>query len=101
MPVAELAELAVEFFGEDRVQIADRLDDAIDLAVSIADEFDADAVARGLPGGAAVLVTGAVVTAGDAQLLLAPAQAVGASANPGAPEPGTPARHSFTLGELS
>ena len=49
----------------------------------------------------AVLVTGSVVTAGDAQLLLAPAQAVGASANPGAPEPGTPARHSFTLGELS
>jgi hypothetical protein len=48
-----------------------------------------------------VLVTGSVVTAGDAQLLLAPAQAIGASANPGAPEPGTPARHSFTLGELS
>jgi len=105
MPAAELAELAVEFFGEDRVQIADRLDDAIDLAVSIADEFDADAVARGLPGGAAVLVTGAVVTAGDAQLLVAPAQAVRAAAGEGADEaleePGTPARHSFTLGELS
>jgi folylpolyglutamate synthase/dihydrofolate synthase len=101
MPVAELAELAAEIFGEDRVQVAERLDDAIDLAASIADEFDAEAVARGLPGGAAVLVTGSVVTAGDAQLLLAPAQAVGASANPGAPEPGTTARHSFTLGELS
>jgi folylpolyglutamate synthase/dihydrofolate synthase len=104
MPVTELAELAVEFFGEDRVQIADRLDDAIDLAVSIADEFDADAVARGLPGGAAVLVTGAVVTAGDAQLLVAPAQAVRAGADGGDSaqvEPGTPARHSFTLGELS
>jgi dihydrofolate synthase/folylpolyglutamate synthase len=105
MPVDELAELAVEFFGEDRVQTADRLDDAIDLAVSIADEFDAEAVARGLPGGAAVLVTGAVVTAGDAQLLVAPAQAVrataGAGADEGLEEPGTPARHSFTLGELS
>ena len=105
MPVGELAELAVEFFGEDRVQTADRLDDAIDLAVSIADEFDADAVSRGLPGGAAVLVTGAVVTAGDAQLLVAPAQAVRAVAGEGADEaleePGTPARHSFTLGELS
>jgi dihydrofolate synthase/folylpolyglutamate synthase len=105
MPVAELAELAVEFFGEDRVQTADRLDDAIDLAVSIADEFDAEAVARGLPGGAAVLVTGAVVTAGDAQLLVAPAQAVRATAGAGADEalaePGIPARHSFTLGELS
>ena len=101
MPAAELAELATEIFGEDRVRVAERLDDAIDLAVSIADGFDAEAVARGVPGGAAVLVTGSVVTAGDAQLLLAPAQAVGASANPGAPEPGTPARHSFTLGELS
>ena len=117
MPVGELAELATEFFGEDRVQIADRLDDAIDLAVSIADEFDADAVAQGLPGTAAVLVTGSVVTAGDAQLLLAPARAVAADrgtagANGDEDEDedddedddgddGTPARHSFTLGELS
>ena len=76
MPAAELAELATEIFGEDRVRVAERLDDAIDLAASIADVFDAEAVARGLPGGAAVLVTGSVVTAGDAQLLLAPAQAI-------------------------
>jgi folylpolyglutamate synthase/dihydrofolate synthase len=101
MPAAELAELAIDIFGQDRVRVAERIDDAIDLAASIADVFDAEAVARGLPGGAAVLVTGSVVTAGDAQLLLAPGQAVGHSANPGAPEPGTPARHSFTLGELS
>jgi folylpolyglutamate synthase/dihydropteroate synthase len=101
MPAAELAELAIEIFGEDRVRVAERIDDAIDLAASMADVFDAEAVARGLPGGAAVLVTGSVATAGDAQLLLAPGQAVGLSANPGAPEPGTPARHSFTLGELS
>lgn len=98
MPVDELAELAREVFGEDRVHVAGRLDEAIDLAVSLVDE--ADAVDGGL-GTSAVLVTGAVVTAGDAQLLLAPAQAVGRSANPRAPEPGTPARHSFTLGELS
>jgi dihydrofolate synthase/folylpolyglutamate synthase len=96
MPVAELAELATEIFGEDRVRVAERLDDAIDLAASIADVFDAEAVARGLPGGAAVLVTGSVVTAGDAQQLLAPDRAIGTPA-----EPGTPARHSFTLGELS
>jgi dihydrofolate synthase / folylpolyglutamate synthase len=101
MPAAELAELAIDIFGQDRVRVAERIDDAIDLAASIADVFDAEAVARGLPGGAAVLVTGSVATAGDAQLLLAPGQAVGHSANPGAPEPGTPARHSFTLGELS
>jgi folylpolyglutamate synthase/dihydropteroate synthase len=87
MPAAELAELAVEFFGEDRVRVAERLDDAIDQAVSIADELDADAVAQGLPGTAAVLVTGSVVTAGDAQLLLAPASAVGSSANAGYRKP--------------
>jgi folylpolyglutamate synthase/dihydropteroate synthase len=98
MPVDELAELATEIFGEDRVRVAGRLDDAIDLAASMADEFDAEAVARGLPGTAAVLVTGAVVTAGDAQLLVAPTRAVGGE---DALEPGTPARHSFTLGELS
>ncbi|HEX4090922.1 MAG TPA: folylpolyglutamate synthase/dihydrofolate synthase family protein [Trebonia sp.] len=97
MPAQELAEIAIEFFGEDRVQVAERLDDALDLAASIADVFDADAVAQGLAGSAAVLVTGSVVTAGDAQLLLAPGRAAGG----GAPEPGTPARHSYTLGELS
>jgi dihydrofolate synthase/folylpolyglutamate synthase len=101
MGIGELAELAREIFGDDRVQVAERLDDAIDLAVSLADASDADAAADGLPGSSAVLVTGSVVTAGDAQLLLAPASAVGQSANPRAPEPGTPARHSFTLGELS
>ena len=107
MPTAELAELAVEFFGEDRVQVADRLDDAIDLAVSIADEFDADAVAQGLPGSAAVLVTGSVVTAGDAQLLLAPAQAVRANADASRYEGSSEGdgeddeESDFTLGELS
>jgi folylpolyglutamate synthase/dihydropteroate synthase len=101
MPAEELAELARDIFGEDRVQVAERLDDAIDLAVSLADASDADAAAEGRPGSSAVLVTGSVVTAGDAQLLLAPASAVGRSANPRALEPGPPARHSFTLGELS
>jgi dihydrofolate synthase / folylpolyglutamate synthase len=83
MPVDRLAELATDYFGEDRVQVAGRLDEAIDLAASLADAADADAAAEGLPGSAAVLVTGSVVTAGDAQLLLAPASAVGTSANPG------------------
>ena len=83
MGVDELAELARDIFGEDRVQVAERLDDAIDLAVSLVDAADAEASADGLPGSSAVLVTGSVVTAGDAQLLLAPASAVGRSANPG------------------
>jgi folylpolyglutamate synthase/dihydrofolate synthase len=81
MPAAELAVFARDYFGEDRVRVADRLDAALDLAVSLADE--SDATAAGLPGSTAVLVTGSVVTAGDAQQLLAPASAVGTSANLG------------------
>ena len=92
MPAAELAELAMDYFGEDRVLVAERLDEAIDLAVSLADAADAEAAAAGRPGSAAVLITGSVVTAGDAQLLLAPASAVGTSANPGyAARPSRPA----------
>jgi folylpolyglutamate synthase/dihydrofolate synthase len=80
MPAAELAELATEIFGEDRVRVAGRLYDAIDLAVSLVDAEDEDA---GLLGSTAVLVTGSVVTAGDAQLLLDPRRAVGTSVNAG------------------
>jgi dihydrofolate synthase/folylpolyglutamate synthase len=83
MAADQLAELARDYFGEDRVRVAERLDEAIDIAVSLAD--DDDAAAAGLPGSSAVLVTGSVVTAGDAQLLLAPASAVGASVNAGYP----------------
>jgi folylpolyglutamate synthase/dihydropteroate synthase len=83
MPVEALAELARDYFGADRVRQAERLDDAIDLAVSLADESDEGAAEAGLPGSTAVLITGSVVTAGDAQLLLAPASAVGRSANAG------------------
>ena len=83
MAAAELAELARDYFGEDRVQVTERLDEALDLAVSLADAADADASAEGLPGTAAVLVTGSVVTAGDAQQLLTPGRAVGTSVNAG------------------
>ena len=85
MPVEELAELARDIFGEDRVHVVPRLDNAIEAAVALADEADADLAGGegGGPGGVAVLVTGSVVTAGDAQLLLAPASAVGLSANSG------------------
>jgi folylpolyglutamate synthase/dihydropteroate synthase len=83
MPVETLAELARDYFGADRVRQAERLDDAIDLAVSLADESDEGAAEAGLPGSAAVLITGSVATAGDAQLLLAPASAVGTSVNAG------------------
>jgi folylpolyglutamate synthase/dihydropteroate synthase len=81
MPVAELAELARDYFGEDRVRAAERLDDALELAVSLADIADEETGSA--PGSTAILVTGSVVTAGDAQLLLAPDSAVGSSANAG------------------
>jgi dihydrofolate synthase / folylpolyglutamate synthase len=85
MPAQELAELARDIFGEDRVYVEPRLDQAIEQAVALADEADAAqaGAAGGGLGSTAVLVTGSVVTAGDAQLLLAPASAVGTSSNAG------------------
>jgi len=65
MDLGKLADLAVAVFGPDRTRVADRLDDAIEIAVGLA-----DAAAAGRPGGAGVLVTGSVVTAGDARALL-------------------------------
>lgn len=63
MDVDALAALAVEVFGEDRVQVEPRLDDAIAAAVTLAEE-------EGDLGGAGVLVTGSVITVGEARLLL-------------------------------
>ena len=64
----QLAEIAATVLVPDRVSVAERLDDAIELGVALADE--ADAAAEGGPGQAGVLVTGAVVTAGEARVLL-------------------------------
>jgi dihydrofolate synthase/folylpolyglutamate synthase len=63
MPVDELRELAEEVFGEERVRVEDRLDDALDAAVALVD-------AESELGGVGVLVTGSVVTAGEARTLL-------------------------------
>ncbi|MEV5407209.1 folylpolyglutamate synthase/dihydrofolate synthase family protein [Thermopolyspora sp. NPDC052614] len=63
MDVGELAELARGVFGAERVHEVPRLDDAIDVAVGLADQVDD-------LGGGAVLITGSVVTAGDARSLL-------------------------------
>jgi dihydrofolate synthase/folylpolyglutamate synthase len=57
-----LAEVAVEVFGADRVSVAPRLADALDEAVALAEDPAL--------GGAGVLVTGSVVTAGEARRLL-------------------------------
>jgi dihydrofolate synthase/folylpolyglutamate synthase len=87
------AELAAEIFGEDRVQQAERLDDAIEIAVALADE----AVAETGPGSGGVLVTGSVITAGDARRLLGPA----GGELPPEPSANQPSRHPFTAAELS
>ena len=63
MPVDHLADLARDVFGEDRVQVEDSLDDALSTAVGLAD-------AEGQYGGTGVLVTGSVVTVGEARTLL-------------------------------
>jgi dihydrofolate synthase/folylpolyglutamate synthase len=63
MPAEELGDLAEGIFGVDRVHLADRLDDAIDQALGLAEE-------TGEYQGAGVLITGSVVTAGDARTLL-------------------------------
>jgi dihydrofolate synthase/folylpolyglutamate synthase len=93
MEPAEVAELAAEVFGEDRVLAADGLDAAIEAAVTLVDE----ATAGDLPGGGGVLVTGSVITAGDARRLLAP----GGGELPAEPPASQPSRHSFTAAELS
>jgi dihydrofolate synthase/folylpolyglutamate synthase len=64
----KLAELAASVFGVERVHVARRLDDALETAVGLADDASGE---EGLTL-TGVLVTGSVVTAGDARLLLAP-----------------------------
>jgi dihydrofolate synthase/folylpolyglutamate synthase len=86
MEVAKLADLAETVFGPDRVRAAPRLDQAIEEAVTLADE--AEAVGGGadvlVPGTAGVLIVGSVITAGDARTLLLPA---GQAEDPGQPAP--------------
>jgi dihydrofolate synthase / folylpolyglutamate synthase len=89
----ETAELAAEIFGEERVESAPRLDDGIEAAVALADE----AVAETGPGTGGVLITGSVITAGDARRLLGPA----GGELPPEPKASQPSRHSFTAAELS
>ncbi|MCF3104045.1 bifunctional folylpolyglutamate synthase/dihydrofolate synthase [Streptomyces roseoverticillatus] len=59
----ELAAIAVEVFGAERVQVEPRLDDALEAAITLAEEESEFS-------GAGVLVTGSVITAGEARLLL-------------------------------
>lgn len=63
LSVDELAAAAVDVFGAERVEVVPRMDDALDTAVTLAEE-------EGDLGGAGVLVTGSIVTVGDARTLL-------------------------------
>jgi len=65
MPAAELGRLAAEIYGEDRVTVVPRLADAVDAAAALAESGDGGSISGG-----AVLVTGSVVTVGEARRLL-------------------------------
>jgi dihydrofolate synthase/folylpolyglutamate synthase len=65
MPVDDLARRAVTVFGPDRVTVENRLDDAVETAVRLAEDTGDEVLS-----GAGVLVTGSVVTAGEARTLL-------------------------------
>ena len=65
LPADALAEIAREVFGDDRVEVAERLDDAIEQAI-------ASAEANTPLGGAGVVITGSIVTVGEARHLLHP-----------------------------
>src|SRR5690606_4965422 len=61
MPAARLGALAAEIFGESRVTVEPDLPEALDRAITLAEE-------DGLGGG--VIVTGSVITAGEVRQLL-------------------------------
>ena len=63
LPVDELAAIAAEVFGDDRVIAVERLDEALELAVELAET---------MPGGCRWwgLVTGSITVVGEARLLL-------------------------------
>lgn len=63
LPADDLAVLAQEVFGSDRVFVEPELPDALDRAIGLAEE-------SGEYGGAGVLVTGSVVLVGDARRLM-------------------------------
>lgn len=63
MGTNEIAVLAQEIFGEDRVTVASTLSDALDAGIRLAEEADTYAASG-------VIVTGSVVTAGEARAML-------------------------------
>ncbi|WP_442941913.1 bifunctional tetrahydrofolate synthase/dihydrofolate synthase [Nocardia sp. NBC_00416] len=66
LPVDQLADLAVQRFGDERVVTAASMPDALETAVALAEEVGE---AGEMVSGAGVVVTGSVVTAGAARAL--------------------------------
>lgn len=67
MGAEELAEVARGIYGSDRVTVAATLPEAIDVAAGLAESLDDSGIGLGSGG---VLVTGSVVTVGEARALL-------------------------------
>ena len=67
MPAAELGALVADLYGDDRVSVVPRLDDALERAIMVAETAEG---LEGAVGSGAVLVTGSVVTVGEARTLL-------------------------------
>lgn len=63
----DLADLAIEIFGEERVRCEVSLSSAIDTAITVAEE-------ESMYGGVGVLITGSVVLVGDAKRILGEAR---------------------------
>ena len=61
LPSEKLGELAREVFGDSRVTVVDHLPDALERAITLAEE-------KGIGGG--VVATGSVITAGEVRMLL-------------------------------
>ena len=67
MRARDLGEVAEGIFGSDRVDVVERLDDALERAIGLAETAEGFEEAIGSGG---VLVTGSVVTVGEARVLL-------------------------------
>ena len=62
----DLRDMAAEIFGDERVHVVERLDQALQTATDLAEQHDV----VGVGYGSGVLVTGSVITAADARILL-------------------------------
>ena len=62
----ELAAIAKDVFGMDRIVVEPRLDDAVETAIQMAEEITDDTETV---SGGGVLITGSVVTAGEGRAL--------------------------------